>query len=113
MSKPPIQCMRCVKGYGEGRKLRANEQRCRPSEMEKARRGSCRDYAKGDFLSFAFPGGYEVVYMDKENNTLCYDCASKTGKYDSPVVAWFLAEDPDEYIYCDVCAKVINDPYAW
>jgi len=37
----------------------------------------------GKLPAYAWPGGYPIVYFDRENNEFCADCAT-------------IADDPDE-----------------
>ena len=32
----------------------------------------------GTLVRYAFPGGYEVLYLDRENSVLCADCANES-----------------------------------
>ena len=54
----------------------------------------------GTLRRYEFPGGYEIVYLDKDNATLCADCANKSEaeKDDWPdqvPVAATLSEESD------------------
>jgi hypothetical protein len=60
--------------------------------------------------AYAWPGGYPIVYLDTENETLCAECASKPG-YTWPVTSWFVHyEGPDEY--CSDCNVAIPSAYG-
>ena len=70
----------------------------------------------GKLPSFAWPGGYPIIYIDKENSELCPSCATKS------------LDDPDELpqfkpvafdVYyegpaftCDQCSTVIESAYG-
>ena len=64
----------------------------------------------GKLPAFAWPGGYPLLYLDGENNTLCPDCANKEG-YSSPVVAVDVYyEGPT--LHCDDCSAAIESAYG-
>lgn len=67
--------------------------------------------------SFVFPGGYPIVYSDRENSTLCAECASpvypinETPSYRlKPVAANIYYEGPT--IQCGECGKGIASAYG-
>lgn len=33
---------------------------------------------KGELPAYAWPGGYPIIYLDKENSVLCAKCATKS-----------------------------------
>jgi hypothetical protein len=59
---------------------------------------------------YAWPGGYPLFFLDKENNVLCYDCAIKED-YSYPIVA-YDANWEDPHLFCDDCGKRIESAYA-
>jgi len=66
----------------------------------------------GRLVSFAWPGGYPVVYLDKHDNVLCPECANgyEPGDEDAPVSAGINWEDPS--LHCDECSERIESAYA-
>lgn len=65
----------------------------------------------GKLQHYAWPGGYEIYYLDNENNVLCYECAIKTGYDSEPIAAGSMAEC-EEHLSCDDCSRVIKSPYV-
>lgn len=85
---------------------------------------------KGNFDSYAWPGGYPLFYLCADNGVLCPDCANnnkevylssddvtkeqKEERYDDP--QWhIIAVDinyEDESMYCDHCGKHIVSAYG-
>ena len=65
--------------------------------------------------SYAWPGGYPVVYLDGHNETLCAACATKeadnpeAGK-DAPVAYFVYYEGPSEF--CAVCNAEVESAYG-
>lgn len=77
---------------------------------------SFRDEATGKFISFAWPGGYPIIYLDKNNSVFCPDCANDidpNGEIpDDPIIAGdiFYEGAPME---CDGgCGKMIESAYG-
>ena len=69
--------------------------------------------AHGKLLSFAFPGGYPLFYLDGENSTLCPECANNA-LHDEvedfrPVAVAMNCEDLA--LFCDQCSKLIEAAY--
>lgn len=65
----------------------------------------------GDLPAFAWPGGYPIYYLDKENNVLCPACANKNDEFSAPIVAADINWE-DAGLYCDQCSKRIESAYA-
>lgn len=76
---------------------------------------------KGKLPSFAWPGGYPIIYLTQENDILCPSCANDVDPYDpdtfdmdKPVACDCYWEGP--HIQCDGCNGTIEsaygDPYA-
>jgi hypothetical protein len=72
----------------------------------------------GELPAYAWPGGYAIYYLDRDNSVVCPSCANKQRKIDieSPgyipqfnIVAWGINYDePDEAdFFCDECSKQI------
>lgn len=65
------------------------------------------------FPAYAWPGGYPIVYLDKNGCVVCPDCAfndaiagSYFGPY-TPAIHW--EGDP---LFCDECGKEIASAYG-
>jgi len=74
-----------------------------------------RDY-NGELSLYAFPGGYRILYLTKNNDVLCGDCARESEtEYqwdfnDLPYAAFIHWEgDP---LYCAECNKVLESEYG-
>lgn len=76
----------------------------------------------GKLQSFAFPGGYPLFYLAKDNGVLCPDCANGDNGseccnpdcQDDP--QWWLIGCDINYendsLYCDHCGKLIESAYG-
>ena len=56
----------------------------------------------GKLPSYAWPGGYQILYLDRDNETLCPDCANDgdTCSFGGEPMAYFINwEGPSEYCY--------------
>jgi hypothetical protein len=73
---------------------------------------------KGDYISYAWPGGYPIFYVTKDCGVLCPKCANEnkelTKDKDDP--QWFIVDYDvnweDETLYCDNCNKKIESAYG-
>ncbi len=65
----------------------------------------------GQLPAYAFPGGYPLFYLDKENNVLCQRCANENDEFSAPLVAADINYE-DAQLYCDQCSKRIESAYA-
>ncbi len=65
----------------------------------------------GMLPSYAWPGGYPIFYVDKENNALHPHCASENDEYSAPLVAYDVNWE-DATLYCDECSQRIESAYA-
>ena len=64
----------------------------------------------GDLISFAWPGGYPVVYFTEQGLTICPKCANEPDTSDpvaSGDVYWEGAPCP-----CDDCGTIIESAYG-
>lgn len=61
----------------------------------------------GRLPAFAWPGGYPIFYLDKQENILCPECASREVEdvVDSDV-NW-----EDDNLTCDDCGRPIDCAY--
>lgn len=58
------------------------------------------------FPNFAWPGMYDLVYVNGDGETFCGDCASKLdAEFDAPIVDCFSVSDSEGYHYCAECNK--------
>ena len=65
----------------------------------------------GQLPAYAFPGGYPLFYLDKENNVLCQKCANENDEFAAPLVAADINYE-NAQLYCDQCSKRIESAYA-
>ena len=70
----------------------------------------------GTLSAYAWPGGYPIFYLDRENSVLCPCCANHS-YYDpdevpqfKPIIAEINYEDSD--IFCDQCGYHIESAYG-
>ena len=70
----------------------------------------------GSLASYAWPGGYPIFYLDRENSVLCPKCANNSHldpdevPQFKPVAADCNWEDPD--LFCDQCSERIEPAYG-
>ena len=68
----------------------------------------------GKLPAYAWPGGYPVLYLDKHNETLCADCATKDlddpDTDDKPVAYFVHYEGPSEF--CAECNAEVESAYG-
>ena len=68
----------------------------------------------GTLPAFAWPGGYPMVYLDGQNNTLCPKCANISDHDPWPEyrpVAHFIHYEGSS-CYCDQCGKEMESAYG-
>jgi hypothetical protein len=70
----------------------------------------------GKLPSVAIPGMYPLIYMDKENSTLCADCATESF-LNPDEIDHFRPVEYDTYlegpaIHCDQCSVEIGSAYG-
>jgi hypothetical protein len=63
----------------------------------------------GDLPAYAWPGGYPLYYLDKEDAVLCPTCANKE-EADNIAAGDVNWEDAD--LHCDECSQRIPSAYA-
>ena len=56
---------------------------------------------------FAWPGGYTITYLTKENDILCYKCAQDEEEEPTAFIHW---EGPPNY--CDECYVELPSEYG-
>ena len=66
----------------------------------------------GELPAWAWPGGYPIIYFDRDNSVLCPACANnKDASFDAPLVAYDVYwEGPS--MQCDQCYKEIESAYG-
>lgn len=71
-----------------------------------------RQEYNGKLPAFAWPGGYPIIYLDKENAVLCADCAGKPEEdYSTPLAAFDVYyEGPT--LFCEDCNAPIESAYG-
>ena len=68
----------------------------------------------GKLPEYGWPGGYPIFYLDREDSTLCAECATKSTDEDEmpqfkPVA--FDINYEDAGMYCEQCNKMIDCAY--
>lgn len=70
----------------------------------------------GSLPAFAWPGGYPIFYLDRDNSILCPDCANKSDKDDDEIPQFKpIACDihwEGEPLQCDHCNAEIESAYG-
>lgn len=71
--------------------------------------------AAGELDAYAWPGGYPILYLDRDNAILCPKCATESMGLDDDdrMKAWagdIYYEGPT--IYCDECNAEIESAYG-
>jgi hypothetical protein len=83
---------------------------------------------KGELDSYAWPGGYPIFYMTKDNSVLCADCANRKNGSEAILATEPIGEDDfydpqwtivaadinyeDDFLYCDHCNAQIESAYG-
>ena len=62
----------------------------------------------GNFIDYAWPGGYPMFYLTRDNDVLCPSCANETPED----VIGGDANWEDPHLYCDGCNERIESAYA-
>ena len=65
------------------------------------------------FPSYAWPGGYTIVYVDRSGQAVCPKCAFADaigGNYFGPHTADIYWEGED--LYCNECSAVMESAYG-
>jgi hypothetical protein len=68
----------------------------------------------GKFDAYAFPGGYPVVYLDRDNCHLCADCAteSQSDEFDGSKAVGVFTHYEGPVISCNECSTDIESAYG-
>lgn len=62
---------------------------------------------EGDLPAYAWPGGYPVYYIDKQDNVICPKCANRDVDDSQAVVAYVINWEGDP-ITCNNCGALIE-----
>ena len=65
----------------------------------------------GSLPAYAWPGGYPLYYLDKEDNVLCPDCANDNDQFNEPIICPGINWE-DMGLNCDHCGKHIDSAYG-
>jgi hypothetical protein len=70
------------------------------------------DATRAAFYAYAWPGGYEVAYLDDEGNMLCADCAHDEYVNDGTNFHPINLADSDNEMgeMCEGCNQWIREP---
>ena len=67
--------------------------------------------SNGTLASFAWPGGYPIVYFTRDGLTVCPDCANReTDPTQAPTGADIFYEGPAQV--CEDCGREIASAYG-
>ena len=70
----------------------------------------------GKLSAYAWPGGYPLYYVDRENSCLCVKCARESDEDESEVPQYKPVEADvnweDASLYCDQCSDRVESAYA-
>lgn len=64
-----------------------------------------------DLPMYAWPGGYSLVYYDKDGEILCWECANKADWGDAEIVSCDVYEE-GPHTYCCNCNKILDSEYG-
>lgn len=65
----------------------------------------------GNRESYAWPGGYPLFYISKQNNICCPECANREVDQSDEIIAMDINYEDDD-LYCDDCGKKIESAYG-
>lgn len=63
------------------------------------------------FSPYAWPGGYTVVFMDRENNVFCANCAKEVYIMEGLELTASTFDEGNP-LYCDECNAVMESSYG-
>jgi hypothetical protein len=73
----------------------------------------------GTLPKYAWPGGYPLFYLCRDNSVICADCANKLDQNppQEPIMAWEVLEACDvhwegEPMICEECNSEIESAYG-
>jgi hypothetical protein len=72
--------------------------------------------SSGELPAYAWPGGYPILYLDKDNSILCPNCANDSDKDgaelpDFKPSAYFIHWEGSS-IFCDYCSDEVESAYG-
>jgi hypothetical protein len=71
-----------------------------------------KDSNDGKLPDYAWPGGYQMFYLDKDSSVLCPDCANNNDEeIDAPIVVGDVNWEY-ENLLCDQCQGRIPSAYS-
>jgi len=80
-----------------------------------------REVCGGKLPAFTFPGGYTCIYLTRQGDVLCADCADTnlfgedadkySQDFDDPVIA-YDTYDEGPPLCCDGCSRLIESSYG-
>lgn len=65
----------------------------------------------GKFISYAWPGGYPVLYVTRDNLTICPTCANRDVDMSQEVIAGFVFEEGAPH-KCEDCGEFVESAYG-
>ena len=65
----------------------------------------------GRLPAYAWPGGYQLFYVDNHDCVLCPDCANDHDNYGGGTVVAYDINYEDATLSCDACNKWIDPSY--
>lgn len=114
--KQIIQCLKCLRGSGARPDGTPSPfvPTCDCSDRAQYTQDhtTCPEYQEGELPAFTLLGGYTVVYLTTDYDSLCADCAGEEALED--IISWYLAEecDTEEALYCDECGMKLKEEWA-
>ena len=75
---------------------------------------SASQFLNNFFAPCAWPGGYPLLFLDKDNSILCHKCAKHTLLIDHEPIDSSIEEEPSWSfpwgLYCEECGEEIIEP---
>ena len=66
---------------------------------------------RGEFMHYAWLGGYPLAYLDKSGMVCCPACADSAVDQSSEIIDGFVNWE-DAGLFCDDCGRRIESAYA-
>lgn len=77
-----------------------------PKDLQKLRQEN-----DGKLPSFAWPGGYPLIYATKSATILCPECATNNNDSDDPINKWWIHYEGEPEV-CEECNVEIESAYG-
>ena len=80
--------------------------------------GNVRHAIRREYPTYAWPGGYPLYYITRDNGVLCPDCANRNLKLtlDRIDPQWSIEaveiNYEDDFLICDNCSTIIKPAYG-